>query len=267
MSGTLSLRDEAELRAYFGRYRPGAPGDRSDFGAICARLASGAPGRTAERPTPGTPWTEIVECAGPHGAINFDGEEATVAYIDARWRFRRVSEAVSRLSTRDLEVLNVYYGSEPSEHPLGALAEVACLTETARVPHVGSTGERCDDLLRSSVPLAHSGARDFENPLSFRAPSPWYAACSRDGHASPRRGLVARRHPRGVWRFVEHRDRRRRLGRQQSSGVSEHDTGGGSIMFSRRTRVHVLAGPGVQRLLGLRRRLVATVVPRRRVRA
>jgi hypothetical protein len=55
-----------------------------------------------------------------------------VAYLDARLRFRRISTALSRLPARDQEVLGAYYGYEPSEHPLGALAEVASLTETAR---------------------------------------------------------------------------------------------------------------------------------------
>jgi hypothetical protein len=132
MSRDLSPRDEAELWAYFGRFRPGVPGERSNFGAMCARLSSGVAPRTAERPTAGTPWTEIVECAGAHGAVNFDGEDAMVAYIDARWRLRRVSEALSLLSPRNREVLDAYYGSEPTEHPLGELAQVARLTETAR---------------------------------------------------------------------------------------------------------------------------------------
>jgi len=54
-----------------------------------------------------------------------------VAYLDARLRFRRVSTALSLLLHQEQEVLSAYYGCEPAEHPLGALAEVACLTETA----------------------------------------------------------------------------------------------------------------------------------------
>jgi hypothetical protein len=128
---SLSPREEAELRAYFGCYRPGPPGERSNFGAMCTRLAAGRTPKSTERPTPGTPWTEIVECAGAHATANFDGEDAMVAYIDARLRFRRISTALSRLSARDQEVLGAYYGYSPGEHPLGAHAEVACLTETA----------------------------------------------------------------------------------------------------------------------------------------
>jgi hypothetical protein len=130
-SPSLSQTYEAELRAYFGRCMPGVPGERSNFAAIAARKASKTPKGTPERPTPGTPWTEILECAGTHGAANFDGEDAMIAYLDARGRFRKVSEALSRLSERDQTVLNAYYGAEPTEHALGGLAEVACLTETA----------------------------------------------------------------------------------------------------------------------------------------
>lgn len=128
----LSPSDEALLRAYFGCYRPGAPGERSNFGTMCTRLAAGCPPRSAERPTPGTPWTEILDCGHEHGAVNFDGEDAMVAYLDARGRFRRVCEALSRLSTHDQAVLDAYYGSEPAEHALERLAGVATLTETAR---------------------------------------------------------------------------------------------------------------------------------------
>jgi hypothetical protein len=99
---------------------------------MCARLSAGRAPKATERPTPGTPWTEILECAGAHALANFDGESAMVAYVDARLRFRRVSTALSRLSARDQEVLGAYYGCEPSEHPLGALAEVASLTGTAQ---------------------------------------------------------------------------------------------------------------------------------------
>jgi hypothetical protein len=125
------LRYEAELRAYFGRYMPGAPGERSNLGAVCTRLARATPGRTAERPTPGTPWTELVECGSEHGAVNFDGEDAMVAYLDARGRFRLVSKTLALLSQRDQAVLDAYYGGEPTEHTLGRLADVACLTQTA----------------------------------------------------------------------------------------------------------------------------------------
>jgi hypothetical protein len=128
----LSLSDEADLRAYFSRFRPCAPGDRSNFGAVAARMASKRPPDSSQRPTPGTPWTELVECASARATVNFDGEEAMVAYLDARWRFRRVSRALSRLSQRDQEILDAYYGSEPTEHPLGQLAAVACLTDTAQ---------------------------------------------------------------------------------------------------------------------------------------
>jgi hypothetical protein len=110
----LSLSEEAQLRTYFGRYLPGLPGERSNFGVMIARKASETPRHTAERPTPGTPWTEIVECYGTRGPVNFDGEEGMVAYLDARRRFRKVSEALSRLSDRDQAVLDAYYGGEPA---------------------------------------------------------------------------------------------------------------------------------------------------------
>lgn len=128
----LSFSDEADLRAYFGRPLPSAPGERSNFGAVAARMGSKCPPDSPQRPTRGTPWTELVECSAPHAAVNFDGEEVTVAYLDARWRFRRVSEVLSRLPLRNQEVLEAYYASDAAEHQLGELAAVACLTQAAR---------------------------------------------------------------------------------------------------------------------------------------
>lgn len=128
----LSLSDEADLRAYFSRFRPSAPGDRSNFSAVAARMASKRPPDSPQRPKPGTPWTELVACAPARATVNFDGEEAMIAYVDARWRFRRVSEALSLTSVLDQEVLDAYYGREPTEHPLGQLAGVACLTPAAQ---------------------------------------------------------------------------------------------------------------------------------------
>jgi hypothetical protein len=128
----ISLSDEADLRIYFSRFRPSAPGDRSNFGAVAARMMWKRPPDSPQRPTPGTPWTELVECASARAVVNFDGEEAMLAHLDARWRFRRVSEALSRLSVRDQEVLDAYYSGEPTEHALGQLSTVACLTQTAQ---------------------------------------------------------------------------------------------------------------------------------------
>lgn len=127
----LSLSDEIELRAYFGSYVPRAPGERSSFGPMCARLGQARNPGSKERPTPDTPWTEILDCPRSYEGANFDGEDAMVMYLDARRRFRRVCEALSRLSARDQQVLDAYYGSEPFEHWLGPLAAVAALTDTA----------------------------------------------------------------------------------------------------------------------------------------
>ncbi len=127
----LSVRDEIELRAYFSSHAPLAPGDRSGFGAMCRRLGNSRNPRSNERPLPGTPWTEILDCRRSYAGSNFDGEDAMVAYLDARRRFRGVCEALSQLSMCDQRVLDAYYGSEPSDHPLGQLAAVAKLTETA----------------------------------------------------------------------------------------------------------------------------------------
>src|SRR5579883_795811 len=77
----LPLSDEADLRAYFSRLRPSAPGDRSNFSAVAARMASKRPPDSSQRPTPGTPWTELVEGASARATVNFDGEEAMVAYL------------------------------------------------------------------------------------------------------------------------------------------------------------------------------------------
>jgi hypothetical protein len=127
----LSVRDEIELRAYFSSNAPPAPGDRSGFGAMCTRLGNSRNPRSSERPLPGTPWTEVLDCGRSYSGANFDGEDAMVMYLDARRRFRRVCEALSRLSACDQQVLEAYYGSERSEHPLGHPAAVANLTDTA----------------------------------------------------------------------------------------------------------------------------------------
>jgi hypothetical protein len=127
----FSVHYEIELRTYFSLYLPSAPGDQSGFGAMCRRLGNSRSPRSNERPTPGTPWTEIVDCPRTYVGASFDGEEAMLTYLDARRRFRRVCEALSRLSERDQAALNAYYGAEPTEHPLERLADVACLTQTA----------------------------------------------------------------------------------------------------------------------------------------
>jgi hypothetical protein len=150
-SPSLLQAYEAELRAYFGRYMPGVPGERSNFAAIAARKASETPKGTPERPTPGTPWTEILKCAGTHGAVNFDGEDAMIAYLDARGRFWKVSEALSRLSERDQTVLDAYYGAAPTEHALAGLADVACLTETAWARNRARAGRGMHEPIEATV--------------------------------------------------------------------------------------------------------------------
>ena len=122
---------EIELRTYFSLYLPCAPGDQSGFGAMCRRLGNSRNPRSNERPTPGTPWTEVVDYHRMYVGASFDGEDAMLTYLDARRRFRRVCEALSRLSERDQAVLNAYCGAEPTKHPLERLTDVACLTHTA----------------------------------------------------------------------------------------------------------------------------------------
>lgn len=128
----LSLSDEIELRAYFGSFVPHAPGERSSFGPMCARLGQAINPRTNERPTADAPWTEILDCRRSYGGANLGGDDAMVAYLDARRRFGRVCEALSKLSTCDQQVLDAYYGCDQAEHPLGRLAGVAALTEAAQ---------------------------------------------------------------------------------------------------------------------------------------
>jgi hypothetical protein len=147
----LSCNDEAILRAYFHSYRPSAPGAKSNFGAVATRKGSAINPRTIERPTPGTPWTEILDCGHGGGATNFDGEEAMLAYIDGRRWLRRVGAAVESLSTRDQDVLDAYYGSEPSNHPLGPIAPVIALTEAARARNRGRAARGLHEPIETTV--------------------------------------------------------------------------------------------------------------------
>jgi hypothetical protein len=128
----LSARDEADLRAYFATYVPPPPGARSNFDSMCTRLGRARNPRSREKPAVGTPWTEILDCGASSSAVNFDGEVAMVAYLDARRRFRRVCETLARLTAAERDVLDAYYGSGESEHALGRLAGVATMTEAAQ---------------------------------------------------------------------------------------------------------------------------------------
>ena len=127
----ISAADEMELHAYFTSFCPPVPGERSGFGAMCTRLSASGTGRSRELPTPGTPWTEIVACSSERAAANFDGEDAMVAHLDGRRRFRTLCNALSRLSAAEQLVLGAYYGQDSVEHPLGRLAGVASLTQAA----------------------------------------------------------------------------------------------------------------------------------------
>ncbi|MGH7297566.1 MAG: hypothetical protein ACRELB_21695 [Polyangiaceae bacterium] len=128
----LSARDEMDLRAYFSSYVPPPPGARSNFGSMCARLGNARNPASKEKPGSRTPWTQILDCSGSPAILNFDGEQAMIAYLDARRRFRRVCDALSRLDGVEREVLDAYHGGEESEHALGRLAGVATMTPTAR---------------------------------------------------------------------------------------------------------------------------------------
>jgi hypothetical protein len=129
--GELSLIDEIELRAYFARYVPPAPGACSNFGSMCTRLGNARNLRSKERPSPGASWTEILDCSGARAGAKFDGEYAMVEYLDAQRRFRRVAEALPQLPPRYQDALAAYYGGERAEHALGQLAGVTALTPTA----------------------------------------------------------------------------------------------------------------------------------------
>jgi hypothetical protein len=185
----LSLSHEAELRAYFGRYVPPVPGEQSNFGAMCTRMASSRPGSSAERPTPGTPWTELIECGSEHGAANFDGEDAMVAYLDARRRFRLVSAALAQLSDRDQAVLDAYYGAEPTEHALGRLADVACLTETAWARNRSRAARGMHEPIEATVRwLAAATAPDARAAFEqVRQEAATILAAARAGYATARR--------------------------------------------------------------------------------
>ena len=128
----FSLADEIHLRAYFACDLPPPPGERSNFGSMCARAAL-RNRRSQERPSPEAPWTEILECPGTSTTSALEAEEAFVAYIDARRRFRRVRAALAQLAFDEHAALEAYFAPEPlPDHPLGRLASVGPLTPTAQ---------------------------------------------------------------------------------------------------------------------------------------
>jgi hypothetical protein len=127
----FSLADEIDLRTYFACNLPMAPGERSTFGPMCARIAS-RNRRSAERPSPDAPWTEILECHPTRSTSAFDAEEAFVTYVDARRRFRSVRAALEGLAFDEFAALEAYFGPEPlPDHPLGKLAGLGPFTPTA----------------------------------------------------------------------------------------------------------------------------------------
>jgi hypothetical protein len=129
----FSLVDEIDLRAYFACSLPPPPGERSSFGPMCARIANSRNRRSPERPSPDAPWTEVIECRPAHGTGAFEAEEAFVAYIDARRRFRRVRAALAKVAFDERATLEAYFAPEPlPDHPLGRLASVGPLTPTAQ---------------------------------------------------------------------------------------------------------------------------------------
>jgi hypothetical protein len=129
----FSLADEIDLRAYFACTPPLAPGDRSSFGAMCARIANSRNRRSLERPSPDAPWTELLECHPTRGGDAFAAEDAFVAYIDARRRFGRIRATLAHLSFGEYAALEAYFGPEPlPDHPLGKLAGLGQFTATAQ---------------------------------------------------------------------------------------------------------------------------------------
>ncbi len=110
VGAVLSLRDEAELRAYFALELPPPPGARSSFGPMCERLENARNPKTTELPTAGAAWTEIIECRLRQASnAASDAEDAYIAYIDARRRVARVHAILSRMTECEGEVLRAQY--------------------------------------------------------------------------------------------------------------------------------------------------------------
>ncbi len=127
----LTLGEEAELRAFFMLYVPPAPGSCSSFGAMCTRVANIQNRATTERPTPGAPWTEIVDCGRAAHAAG-DSEDGMIAHVDALRRMQRVRAALGGLAPHEHSVLAAHYsGEHDATGPLGRLSAVAMLTSVA----------------------------------------------------------------------------------------------------------------------------------------
>lgn len=117
----LSPRDEADLRIYFALELPPPPGTQSSFGPMCERVSNSRNPKTKELPSEGVPWTDIIECSWGRSSTH-DGEDAFIAYVDARRFVKRVHIALSRLTEHEREVLRAHY-TELDLAPLTPTAE------------------------------------------------------------------------------------------------------------------------------------------------
>ena len=130
----LSARDEADLRWYFGAAKPSPPGVSSNFGRMCEREGNKMNPRTAERPSVGAPWTELIECKMSFGSSGTNAsEDMMISYLDTQRRRGRVSRALAWLPELDQQALEAHYSREaPRAGILRRLGSVAILSGAAR---------------------------------------------------------------------------------------------------------------------------------------
>lgn len=168
--GDLSLCDEVDLRAYFATDLPPAPGARSNFGAMCERIANARNPNTDEVPTPlvvhrdgtmsGAAWTEILDCPLGHGGAA-DAEDGFIAYVDARRRHVRVERALACVTKREQEILAAHYAT-------GRVMGVAALMELAVRENRDRAARGCHEPVRATLDSLAKEAMDASRPNSSR---------------------------------------------------------------------------------------------------
>src|SRR5438132_819581 len=106
----ISPFEEMELRWFFGLDLPPMPGTTSSFRAMCTQLQQ-KNRRTKERPSDGTPWTQILKCKVSHdGTLENAAEDAMLDYLDAQRRPARIRATLRTLSAVEYAVLDARFG-------------------------------------------------------------------------------------------------------------------------------------------------------------
>lgn len=164
----LPLRDQDDLRLFFGLAWPAPPGERSHFGPMCDRIANRLNPNTLEVPSRGTPWTELVKCKKGGGDAP-TGEDGFISYIDVRKRLRGIDIVLEKLPSQFVDVLAAHYGAEVRKTwPFDYLANVAPFTWTARAKNRARARKSNHEAVQETVSIMIATAKDTRRPKAER---------------------------------------------------------------------------------------------------